>query len=349
MKPEKRIITSIIFILIVISIACTLSGRGTNNLPESNLPGSNLPGSDFPNSDLPGNDLPSDDPPDSMSGFPAFGPIQFAEGITDDYTPISPTSQFEYGITEIWVTFPYTGMQDGLSWTREWMFEGEEDVTRELIWDEGPAGITYAYYGYDDETIPLDPGSYQLNLYIEGQVARSATFVILGDDTGYEPDEPGTPEELIDPNLMPAWEILAYSNREILREVAQFVLDKNVELLMDDDLDAKGSYVCSTTSMEPGTIYISTDFWNRSSWEEVAAVLGHELTHGVQHMASGFCGCTVENEYYAFITEFYVLQETGRMDLLESKWRGAYSDDGTFSSNKLWAAVKEAYPECPDY
>ena len=69
----------------------------------------------------------------------------------------------------------------------------------------------------------------------------------------------------------------------------------------------------------------------------------------IQHIEGGDCGCTIENEYYAYVTGFYVLQETGRMDLLESKWRGAYNDSGQFDSGKLWKAVKEAYPECPEY
>ena len=115
------------------------------------------------------------------------------------------------------------------------------------------------------------------------------------------------------------------------------------------DIDAKGTYRCSRDSRDPGTLFIDQDFWNAVSWEEVAATMAHELTHAVQHIEGGRCYCTVENEYYAYVTEFYVLQETGRMDLLETKWRGAYDDAGYFDSGLLWKAVKDAYPECPDY
>jgi hypothetical protein len=284
-------------------------------------------------------------------GSGSFGSIQFAEDITDELVPIGPATAFEGEVIEVYAVFPYFYMTDGQNWSREWVYEGEVQVYTDLTWDEGTEGLTYASFGYEgDEAFP--PGTYTLNLYIDDQLARSASFEVIGEEAHVEPDVPqgpAAPEDIIDPNLMQAWEILYYANPDILNDVAQFALDYHIEMILSDEVSSKGVYRCSQGSDEPGTLYIGLTFWSNASWEEVAATMAHELTHAVQHLEGGRCYCSIENEYYAYITEFYVLQETGRMDLLESKWRGAYDEDGRFDGDKLWAAVKDAYPECPDY
>jgi hypothetical protein len=56
-----------------------------------------------------------------------------------------------------------------------------------------------------------------------------------------------------------------------------------------------------------------------------------------------------EKGYYAYVTQFYVLQELGRMDLLAEEYRGAYDENGKFDEDKLWAALKKTYSECSEY
>ncbi len=280
------------------------------------------------------------------SGTASFGSITFARGITDEGAPIGATDTFEFGPSEVYAFFSHSGLVEGTPWRREWLYEGADDVARDLAWEGASDGVTFASYGYTDET-PLEAGTYTLNLSIDGRLVRSADFEITAEPEP-EPVGPGTPQELVDGRLLPAFDLLYEGHNELLRDLAQFALDHRVEIVLED-LPHYGMYRCSTESREPGTVSIDDEFYEEVSWEEVAATMAHELTHVVQHVERGACGCTVENEYYAMLSELYVLQETGRMDLLEENWRGAYDENGVFSPAKLWDAVDEAYPDCPDY
>ena len=285
---------------------------------------------------------------ETTAAFSAFGPITFAEDVTDELAPVSVGSEFDDSITRVYALFPYMGMADSQSWRREWLQDGEVTAERDLEWDEGNAGVTYTYL-QDEEG--FEPGQYTLNLYIDGQLARSADFVIVG-----EPDVepivrgPANPEDIIDPGLMRAWQMLHDAGPAILRDLADFVLKHHIEMRIDPDYGGNAAYRYSCTDPPvPGGVVVSQKFWNEHSWEEVAMAIGHELTHAVQHMNGGRCGCSIEKEYYAYITQFYVLQELDRMDLLEEKYRHVYDENGKFDGDKLWAVLKKTYTECPDY
>jgi len=152
--------------------------------------------------------------------------------------------------------------------------------------------------------------------------------------------------------MMPAWENLYYSHQEVLSDLAQWALDRHVQIYVDDNYDGEAAYRYSC-DLPPviGEVIVSLDYWNNHSWEEVTSTLGHELTHAVQHMTGNYrCGCSIEKEYYAWITGFYVLQEMGRMDILEERYSGVYDDyTGEFDGNLLWKRLKEVYNECPEY
>lgn len=283
----------------------------------------------------------------NFGGGGSFGSIQFAEGVTEELVPIGLSFTFAEGLKEIYAVFPFFNMEDGQDWSREWYLDGVLEVFGEGIWDEGADGLSYASYSYTGGEA-LDPGTYTLYLYIGQREVASGQFEIVAEIVEQEPQGPPAPEDLIDPNLLPAWEILNNAGPEILNDLADFALQHHIEMYLDADLSANGRYICSNGD-SVGPLYISQSYWNAVTWEEVAATMAHELTHAVQDLVSDNCGCTIENEYYAYITAFYVLQETGRMDLLEEKWRGAYNDDGSFDGDLLWDAVKEAYSECPDY
>jgi hypothetical protein len=194
---------------------------------------------------------------------------------------------------------------------------------------------------------------YTLNLYIDGQLARSADFEVIGYDEPegpVVPEEPGTPEELIDPRLMPAWEMLRDAGPEILYDLAQFPLKHHLPIRIEDRGHNYASYKHSCTEPpEPGALLVSPSYYETHEWEEIAAMMGHELTHAVQHLVSHQCYPSIEKEYYAHITQLYVLQELGRMDLIEDKWRGTYDEYGRFDGDTLWYVLKDLYPDLPDY
>lgn len=109
---------------------------------------------------------------------PAFDPIIFAEGVTEDGDPVNPATTFPAGIKEVYAIWDYRGMSDGMRWGRKWYLDGAEDVVKTgQAWDEGEHGRTWLYL-YATGGGPLDSGNYRLELYIEGQLVQSATFVI---------------------------------------------------------------------------------------------------------------------------------------------------------------------------
>ncbi len=277
----------------------------------------------------------------------AFGAIQFAAGITNEVVPYGVAEAFEYGVTEVYAVFPFFNMQDGQSFRREWLKDGEIYAERDMAWEEGSIGMDYARL-LDEDGLP--PGEYTLNLYIDGQVARSAGFTICTAQP--EAREPALPQEIIDDYLMPAWENLANSEHKVLRDLAQFALNNHVSISVDPNFDGQAAYryTCSTPPVM-GEVVFSLSYWKRIGWEETTAVLAHELVHAFQHKTGDYrCGCSIEKEYYAWIAQFYVLQEMGRKDILADKYADAYdSRTGKFDSDRLWALLIRLYPECPEY
>ncbi|PKL60523.1 MAG: hypothetical protein CVV33_02255 [Methanomicrobiales archaeon HGW-Methanomicrobiales-4] len=274
----------------------------------------------------------------------SFGRIIFAEGATDESAPIGEGDTFDAGITEIFMIIPYYGMSDGEVWSREWVLDGTEIASTEEEWDEGTEGITYRYL-YNADGSPFSTGSYMVNLYLGDQVVRSACFTILST----EDKEQGTRsiKDLVDPDLMKAYDVLAYSDNKALRILSTLVPDNGITLGFSSDIPGTGQYRYSEPD-DPGEIVISPDFWNEASWEEVAGTVAHELTHALQRDAKGgSVQCTVENEYLAFLFEFYALQESGRSDIFYDKFGGIFNSDGSLNQQRLWDAVKKAYSECP--
>lgn len=275
----------------------------------------------------------------------SFGRIIFAEGVTEESAPIGEETIFDSGISEIYLILPYFGMADGDIWVREWILEGEEVALTEEQWYEGSEGITYRYLHNPDES-PLSPGDYTVNLYIGDQLARSAGFTI-SDET--EPEKTVYEiTDLVDPDLMKAYNILSNSDNEALRILSTLIPDEGISVGFSDDIAGTGQYRYSGPD-DPGEIYISPDYWNEASWEEVAGTIAHELTHALQRSAhDGTVKCTIENEYLAFLFEFYTLQETGRTDIIYEKFGNLYAADGSFDKNMLWNAVKKVYSDCPE-
>ncbi len=283
--------------------------------------------------------------------FAAFGEISFSEGVTEESVPIRPVLEYEPGTIKICAVFPFMNMEDGMQVEVEWLFNEEWFYSTDEEWDEGEEGITHRSISWENDR-ELDPGIYTLRLFINGQLARSADVEVLA-PSGEETQKPARNlEDLIDPDLMRAWEILAYADNDLLNDLAMLVPDYGIELRLTDDMTSNGQYVYVSGKKEPGKVYISWDFSEKTCWEDVSATIAHELTHAVQHLTSdeGKFGCTVEREYEAYMAKFYALMETGRTDILIDSWSGVYNPrTGKIWKNELWKALKEAYASCPEY
>ncbi len=119
--------------------------------------------------------------PSSVSQKPSIGPIAFATGITADNQPVGADTSFPDDIEEIHAIFSYAGMSDSVTWERHWYQDGEEVGTGSDTWDAGEEGIFDLSLTGGGE--PLGAGSWKLEIYVNGQLAQTGTFVIQASAT----------------------------------------------------------------------------------------------------------------------------------------------------------------------
>jgi hypothetical protein len=128
-----------------------------------------------------------------------MGPIAFTTQVTARHEPISPTIVFSDTVSQVYATFPYTGMQNGLSWTQVWYFNGVEFSRGEESWEWGSADRSFVF------TKPVGAGDYRLELYVNDKLVTSGEFTVRGpvaiggplssDNTG----TPASPERTVTP------------------------------------------------------------------------------------------------------------------------------------------------------
>lgn len=149
----------------------------------------------------------SDEPDSVESAEPEIGPITFAEDATEDYEPVNPANVFEAGIPEVHAIFEYRGMSTDYTWERVWYLNGEEilrspkaDAPQET-WSGAEAGVFDYFINNGDDPLPV--GEWLLEIYVEGELLASGSFVIesaqpdlvaeAGDDTEHAADLVATP------------------------------------------------------------------------------------------------------------------------------------------------------------
>lgn len=292
------------------------------------------------------------------NSFPAFGPLTFAPEITDEAAPIQPTNVYEYGTAKVYAVFPYSGMQPEQPFRREWLLNGEITAEKEMGWDDNNEGITYAVLNGDPQ---LDAGEYTFNLYLDGQIARSAKFTILAppepEATATPTDEPAPDvTELVDGDMMEVWNYLATFNRESVRWLAEVIVNDRIKVAIDPNYNGLMSFAYTCTDEPPkragdvGEIKVSRSFYNEASTVELAGALAHETTHALQRKRGMKCGCTIEKEYEAYSVQggFWVL--AGAQDLVtEYVGNDIWDSSGRFDKGRFWNAIKAIYTNCPDY
>lgn len=115
---------------------------------------------------------------------PFIGPISFAEGATEDGKPVGGSDTFTGEITEVHAVFTYKGMVDGTPWERGWHLDGTRVGSGSGVWEKGSSGVYHLSLNNGGRT--LDAGSWELEIYVDGDMLRSGQFVIKG---GAEPTE----------------------------------------------------------------------------------------------------------------------------------------------------------------
>jgi Tol biopolymer transport system component len=130
--------------------------------------------------ETPGGRLPTVTP-SSGSQKPAVGPIVFATSITADNQPVGANTTFPNDVEEIHAIFSYEGMSESDTWERHWYQDGEEVGSGSGAWDAGENGTFDLSLTGGGE--PLGAGSWKLEIYVNGELAQTGTFVIQASTT----------------------------------------------------------------------------------------------------------------------------------------------------------------------
>jgi len=117
-----------------------------------------------------------------------ISPFQFGEAVLDsDGNPTSEVTtakEFAYGTQEVLAVFDYEGMKDGQETIIKVFIDGEEDPSWRMIapWELGASGTAQKplSLSYSD-TFVLASGEYEVDLFVDGQLAQRGKFTVLAE------------------------------------------------------------------------------------------------------------------------------------------------------------------------
>jgi hypothetical protein len=87
--------------------------------------------------------------------------------ISSDLKPVHPATTFKAGFNRIYFFVEFGGMQSGVLWRRELLYNGKVIQQSEYLWGMAQEGMAYFFFGQEGG---FQPGIYQIRLYI-GQAA----------------------------------------------------------------------------------------------------------------------------------------------------------------------------------
>jgi len=107
---------------------------------------------------------------------PTFSNLVFSSRVTRDSRPINPAAVLPSGGKEVFATFEYDGMRNGMAVTQVWAKDGETIASEQTKWKDGPRGRKTLHVGNPNG---LPDGQYHLVIGVGGQVVVEGE-VILG-------------------------------------------------------------------------------------------------------------------------------------------------------------------------
>jgi hypothetical protein len=110
------------------------------------------------------------------SGLPAFSNVTFRPAAEAGGPLGEPAVEFAPSIKEVIATFDFENMSGGTAWGRAWLVDGQEVLRKDATWSEGRSGSTSLTLTSQSG---FQPGSYRLNLYIEGGLAAASNFWVV--------------------------------------------------------------------------------------------------------------------------------------------------------------------------
>jgi hypothetical protein len=112
---------------------------------------------------------------------PRFGPIAFASLLTTDFKPVNPSTRFPAGTAKTYAVLQVSGLKESDIYLGAWYRNNAELPFTELARiAAGPSDVLWSAFQFTDGSTPgAAPGSYRLDVSINGKVAQSGTFEVL--------------------------------------------------------------------------------------------------------------------------------------------------------------------------
>jgi hypothetical protein len=108
---------------------------------------------------------------------PWAGKITFASDIDSDNQPVNPGAVFKKGVTHIYATFPYSGIEQGAKVTFYWTVNGKEFVSAIHTWEWDLSGTHTTSTSYTNNR-QLDAGNWTLTIFVNNKLLTSGNFKI---------------------------------------------------------------------------------------------------------------------------------------------------------------------------
>jgi len=106
---------------------------------------------------------------------PLFSALLFSRGVTRDGRPIHLASVLPAGGKEIFCTFEFDRMRNGIAWTQVWAKDGEVILSQDEQWTDGARDRKVLVLGNPQG---LADGEYHLALAVGGQVVAEGAVVV---------------------------------------------------------------------------------------------------------------------------------------------------------------------------
>lgn len=202
MNRSRRVAPTALVLLLLLLVGCTRGGESPPaDFPESDLlpTVATVPESDF---DLPVQQPPTDtlvptalpaEPPPVPAELPTSAPIPAGDARFSNLRFATtgagtPQGTFPRGTDQVCAIWDYRDMQPSDTVRRTWKLNGELYVERQEAWDAGKYGgqgsvtdvcLFDRIDGYIDGAVDgIDPGTWTVELAVNGQPATSGQFVV---------------------------------------------------------------------------------------------------------------------------------------------------------------------------
>jgi hypothetical protein len=178
-------------LLLLPTLACSFSVDVGGETPEPTAPPSTepvptptSPPTEPAPTSTPTQELPTPMPPTPtlppVTG-PTFYDVGFTAEITDDGQPVGTTAQFPPGTTLVYAFASYDGMTNGLECESVWYRDGQENLRDPFTWQLGESSGPLWIANLSNED-GLRSAEYAWELYVEGDLAATASFVIAEEE-----------------------------------------------------------------------------------------------------------------------------------------------------------------------